>query len=105
MRRVSSKQRERLKKYEQAKAEFFEEFEEKVQNGSCHHWCPVADYLWNEKLARTDIHHMSGRSGDSLYDKQTFLFISRKAHSWIHDNPKQAEEHGWLDPRRNLARL
>ncbi len=50
--------------------------------------CPLA----------TDIHHRKGR-GRYLLDASTWMAVSRDAHRWIHDNPKEAMEKGYLLPR------
>lgn len=47
-------------------------------------------------LKSTDIHHMRGRIGDLLCDTSWWMALSREAHSWIHDNPKEAREKGYL---------
>lgn len=52
--------------------------------------CPVT----NEKA--TEIHHMKGREYERLNDVKEWLAVSRKGHKWIHENPKQAREKGWL---------
>jgi len=46
----------------------------------------------------TDIHHRKGR-GRYLLDTSTWMTVSRDAHRWIHDNPKEAMGKGYLLPR------
>ena len=43
-----------------------------------------------------DVHHKEGRAGEHFLDDATWMAVSRKAHRWIHDHPKQAREMGWL---------
>lgn len=43
----------------------------------------------------TEVHHKKGR-GKYLLDVSTWLAVCRSAHNYIHDNPKEAEEKGWL---------
>ena len=52
--------------------------------------CPVT----NERA--TEIHHTNGREYERLNDVKNWLAVSRKGHRWIHDNPKEAREKGWL---------
>jgi len=46
----------------------------------------------------TDVHHTySGKDRAKYYlDVSTWLAVSRNGHNWIHDNPKQAREKGYL---------
>lgn len=53
-------------------------------------YCPVTG-----KLA-TEIHHTNGRTNERLNDRQYWLAVSREGHQWIHDNPEEAREKGWL---------
>ena len=45
--------------------------------------------------ASTEIHHKKGR-GKYLLDTSTWMAVSRDAHLWIHDNPKEARELGYI---------
>lgn len=45
-----------------------------------------------------DVHHMK-RRGKYFLDTSSWLAVSRQAHDWIHSNPKEATEMGWLIPR------
>lgn len=47
-------------------------------------------------LRAQEVHHVRGRNGGLLLDVRYWLAVSAKGHRWIHDNPKQAQEHGWL---------
>lgn len=49
--------------------------------------------------ASTQIHHKKGRSGVLLYEKYHFLAVNDFAHRYIHDNPKESYERGWMLPR------
>lgn len=41
-----------------------------------------------------EIHHKGGRVGDNLY--KNFMCVCRLHHTYIHDNPKESYEKGWL---------
>ena len=45
-----------------------------------------------------DVHHMK-RRGKYFLDTSSWMAVSRQAHDWIHSNPKEATEKGWLIPR------
>lgn len=49
----------------------------------------------------TEVHHMMSRRGDMLLDTRHWLACSTDGHRWIHANPKEAEEKGWLIKGRN----
>lgn len=46
----------------------------------------------------TEVHHKySGKDRGKYYlDVSTWMAISRDGHNWIHDNPKEAREKGYL---------
>lgn len=46
----------------------------------------------------TEIHHMYSGSNRSKYflDENTWVAVSRNGHLWIHENPKEAREKGYL---------
>lgn len=46
----------------------------------------------------TEVHHKySGKDRAKYYlDASTWLAVSREGHNWIHDNPKEARELGYL---------
>lgn len=48
------------------------------------------------KCEATEIHHKNGRNGERLNDTNYFMSICRYDHSYIHENPKQSREKGWL---------
>lgn len=43
-----------------------------------------------------DLHHKNGREGERLYDVRFFMAACRDCHDWIHLNPEQAREDGYL---------
>lgn len=45
-----------------------------------------------------EVHHtFSGKDRDKYYlDTTTWMAVSRAGHNWIHDNPKEARELGYL---------
>ena len=55
---------------------------------------------------RRDLHHKAGRTGKSLNEhgemefnytnKATFMAVCRICHEYLHRNPKEARERGWL---------
>lgn len=45
-----------------------------------------------------EIHHRRGR-GKYLCDTSTWMAVSRNAHRWIHDHPKESYQKGYLLPR------
>lgn len=46
-----------------------------------------------------DVHHKKGRAGKNLLDEDTWMALCRKCHDWIHANPKEATEKGWMQNR------
>lgn len=48
--------------------------------------------------ATRDVHHIKGRVGGLLFDVRWWLAVCGTHHQWIHDNPKQACEKGYLAP-------
>ena len=104
MRRVSRRRQALEQKYKKASSDYKASIGFAIARGEAFAHCPVAYTLWGEKLPREDIHHTCGRGGDDLWDKNTFMWISRKAHEWIGANGREAEQRGWLNPRRHLPR-
>lgn len=43
-----------------------------------------------------DLHHKAGRVGDLMSNIDYFMAVCRKHHNWIHENPKEAREKGYL---------
>lgn len=54
--------------------------------------CPITGEM------TTEVHHTySGKDRAKYYlDKSTWLAVSRDGHNWIHDNPAEAREKGYL---------
>ncbi len=54
--------------------------------------CPIT------KLPTTECHHLwSGKDRSKYYlDTSTWLAVSRIGHNWIHENPKEARDLGFL---------
>jgi hypothetical protein len=52
--------------------------------------CPVTN------KPATEIHHINGREYERLLNQDYWLGVTRYGHAWIHANPKQAREKGWL---------
>lgn len=53
--------------------------------------------IYPSKMA-TEVHHVHcGKDRDKYYlDTNTWLPVSREGHNFIHNNPKEAREKGWL---------
>tara|TARA_Y100000401_G_scaffold116519_1_gene122484 strand:+ start:3406 stop:3645 length:240 start_codon:yes stop_codon:yes gene_type:complete len=55
---------------------------------------------------KLDLHHKAGRTGKSpnqygemehnLTNKNTFMAVCRICHDYLHRNPKESKERGWL---------
>ena len=88
IRKVSVKQSALLRQYMKQRKVFLE----------AHPWCEVSSLHNDRPNPATDIHHMKGR-GKYLLDESTWLAVSRYAHVWIHNNPKQARALGYILPR------
>lgn len=41
-------------------------------------------------------HHKAGRRGANLHDDSKFMAVCWQHHNWIHDNPKEATDRGYL---------
>lgn len=63
-------------------------FMEKPENQTC----PITGQQ------TVEVHHkFSGKDRDKYYlDVTTWLAVSRDGHNWIHENPKEAREKGYL---------
>lgn len=55
--------------------------------------CPIT------QETATEIHHIKGRDNKWLNDINYWLAVSRNGHIWIHNNPIEAEEKGYLIKR------
>lgn len=51
----------------------------------------------NPPRPATDVHHVKGR-GKYYLDETTWLAVSRHWHRYLHDNPKWAREHKYIQP-------
>lgn len=65
-----------------------------------------AEYLKNHPVceackrnASVDLHHKLTREGKMLYNEKYFLALCRECHTFVHDNPKEAQEKGWIIKR------
>ena len=59
-------------------------------------YCPVAKEVFNESRLACEVHHKAGRIGKLLNYVPYWLAVSRKGHLWIHANPEEAYEKGFL---------
>jgi hypothetical protein len=82
--KVSAKRKIENLKYSALRIEFLGKKENKI--------CPIT------KQPTTEVHHTyCGKDRAKYYlDVSTWLAVSRKGHNWIHDNPKEARELGFL---------
>ena len=44
----------------------------------------------------TDLHHSRGRIGRLLRAEVFWMPLCRYCHTWVHENPKDAREHGYI---------
>lgn len=87
IKKISDKQKELNKEYNKLKIKLKKLPENKM--------CVVSKELWNEDVETEDCHHIYGR-GYFFLKTDTWMFVSRKAHEWIHDNHAEAVKRGWL---------
>lgn len=78
---VSKKRGARLKIYYVLRKQYL------IDNPAC--------MLYPELLA-CDVHHKAGRLGEMLNKVEHWMAVSRKAHTWIHANGREARELGYL---------
>jgi hypothetical protein len=83
LKKVSSKQKEINKEYSVNRRNFLEE------NPYCQAKLPGCT------IYATDIHHKEGR-GNNTNEVNTFMGLCRACHEYIHSNPIQARELGYL---------
>ena len=50
----------------------------------------------NNDHKATEIHHMNGRENERLNDTKFFMSVCRECHVFIHLNPIESREKGWL---------
>lgn len=58
--------------------------------------CPVAKEIFNEEAFTCEVHHKAGRRGKFLLYVPFWLAVCRKGHDWIHANPAEAYQKGFL---------
>jgi len=82
--KVSDKRKIENAKYSVLRIEFLGKTENKI--------CPITGW------PATEVHHTyCGKDRAKYYlDVTTWLAVSRDGHNWIHDNPKEARELGYL---------
>jgi hypothetical protein len=59
-------------------------------------YCPVASHIFNQVQLCAEVHHKAGRKGKLLNYVPLWLAVCRDGHNWIHDNPKEAYQLGFL---------
>jgi hypothetical protein len=82
--KVSDKQKERIKLYQNSRLQYL------ADKNKCE-VCFVSKDL--------EIHHIRGRQGDYLFDKENFLAVCRTCHIKIESNPNWAREKGYIKSR------
>lgn len=82
--KVSKKRQVQNLQYSVLRTEFLGKKENQV--------CPIT------KQQTIEVHHLyCGKDRAKYYlDVSTWLAVSREGHNWIHDNPKEARELGYL---------
>jgi len=77
---VSAKRLQQNKEYTKTRLQFISE------NELCERCRKPAD----------EIHHKAGRNGERLNNVNDFMSVCAPCHRWIHLNPKESREAGWL---------
>jgi hypothetical protein len=86
------------KKMAQRKAEYMKVREQYLKaHPYCEWWLAFYGVLACPRS--TQIHHKKGRVGALLTDPAYFMAVSNEGHRYIHDNPKESYERGWMLPR------
>ena len=82
--KVSKKRQAEDLRYKVLREEFLSRKENQI--------CPIS------KQQTVEVHHTySGKDRAKYYlDTTTWIAVSRDAHNWIHDHPKDAREQGYL---------
>jgi hypothetical protein len=108
---ISKRRAPQLRQYAKQRKRFL------AEHPICQVWCahngwtqtPEGSYSGHGKLASdkylveigaqraVDVHHKRGRIGLMLIAEEHWMAVSRKAHDWIHANPKEARARGWLE--------
>lgn len=79
IKKVSREMESKLEKYNRLKKEHF------LEHPNCARCGTTED---------VDLHHANGRKGQNLF--KYFITLCRRCHRWVHDNPKNAKEQGFL---------
>jgi len=86
LRRVSKKRAVQLAKYRKLR--------EAMLAGA---WCEFPMKYFPPCLNRAqDLHHVKGRIGDLLLDKNNIMTLCRSHHDWIHSHGREARKMGIL---------
>jgi 5-methylcytosine-specific restriction endonuclease McrA len=88
MRPVSRKRQVRDRDYQAAREAVYERCE-----GVCER-C--------NRAGVTDIHHLAGRTGPNPHRLANLAGFCRPCHNWVHQNPAEAREQGWMRSRLGL---
>ncbi len=94
IRKVSKKLSSRLREYMKVRDAFLK----------AHWFCEwtLRERAFNNEITTapipraTEIHHVRGRVGTLLTDTNYFMAVSAEGHRWIHANPKQSYERGYM---------
>jgi len=80
MRKVSTKRQKQLREYAMVRREYFDNN-------------PYCEICGDSNI---DLHHKNGRRGERLTDATYFMSVCSRDHRYIHDNPEESYEKGWL---------
>ena len=91
LKKVSDKRKKELALYSKRKKEYFKDLAEKQGRDF-----PLCEICGKEEA--TDWHHVLplGRGGKLNQPEELMLATGFRCHRWIHDNPREAKENGWL---------
>lgn len=80
MKKVSTKRAKQNREYKKIRDKYLEE-------------TPLCDRC---KKQASEVHHTGGRNGERLLDESKFMSVCRECHQYIHLNPMESYERGWL---------
>lgn len=86
LRHVSKKMASKLSVYRVARQKYLLE----------HPLCEISMELFGSDDQAVEIHHRKGRVATLLTDCRFFMAVCRRSHQWIHSNPREAMERGYI---------
>lgn len=109
MRRISTKRREEMKEYVNRKARYFRALARKQEKAGLSPepgvpWCEICVKEGWKLRPALDWHHVLPKGRGGKQNQEEMMAVSRFAHSYIHNHPSWAEEHGYLlKPRPDFS--